>query len=169
MYWHMEENDVLETGESKMNLPRLPEPPVRQVLMAQIGLMIFCAGVGMLLYLLICKLTGWDPQLAINENSPAPERWQVRLQLGLAHFFGFLMAGGITVWIFYRGITQQKTSWQDYLESREIPRWTTLSVSLLLMLVSLPLVLYTLYLNQQLPLPELFKSAEDQAETALKG
>jgi membrane protease YdiL (CAAX protease family) len=152
-----------------MNLPRLPEPPVRQVLMAQIGLMVFCAGVGMLLYLLICKLTGWDPQLAINETSPAPERWQVRLQLGMAHFFGFFMAGAITVWIFYRGITQQQVSWQDYLQSRETPRWTTLSLSLLLMLVSLPLVLYSLYLNQQLPLPELFKSAEDQAETALKG
>jgi membrane protease YdiL (CAAX protease family) len=131
--------------------------------------MVFCAGVGMLLYLLICKLTGWDPQLAINETSPAPERWQVRLQLGMAHFFGFFMAGAITVWIFYRGITQQQVSWQDYLQSRETPRWTTLSLSLLLMLVSLPLVLYSLYLNQQLPLPELFKSAEDQAETALKG
>lgn len=37
------------------------------------------------------------------------------------------------------------------------------------MAVSMPLVLYVLNFNQQLPLPELFKSAGEQAEEALKG
>ncbi|MBL7808833.1 MAG: CPBP family intramembrane metalloprotease [Saprospiraceae bacterium] len=165
----MEENEVLEPGEPKMITPQLPEPPVRQVIMAQIGLMILCSGAGMLLYLLICKILGLDPQLALTETSPAPERWQVRTQLGMAHFFGFFGSGALTIWIFYRGITQNLTGWPDYLRSRKWPPASTLLLSLLLMLVSVPLVLYSLNLNQQLPLPELFKSAEDQAETALKG
>jgi len=37
------------------------------------------------------------------------------------------------------------------------------------MAVSLPLVLYALNINQQLPLPEIFKMAGAQAEEALKG
>ncbi|HLP94795.1 MAG TPA: CPBP family intramembrane glutamic endopeptidase [Saprospiraceae bacterium] len=165
----MEDNETILPGESPMQAPRLPEPMVAQVLLAQIGLMILCSGAGMLLYMLICKTLGWDPQLALHETSPAPERWQIRLQLGMAHFFGFFGSGALTVWIFYRGITQNRTSWPDYLRSRNWPPASTLLLSLLLMLVSVPLVLYTLNLNQQLPLPELFKSAEDQAETALKG
>ncbi|MCC7466499.1 MAG: CPBP family intramembrane metalloprotease, partial [Saprospiraceae bacterium] len=133
------------------------------------GLMILCSGAGMLLYLLICKLAGWDAELSIGPNSPLHERWQVRLQLGLGHLFGFLISGALTVWIFYRGITQHTISWPDYLHCRRWPAWSTLGLGLLLMLVSIPLVLYSLNVNQQLPLPELFKSAEDQAEAALKG
>jgi len=79
------------------------------------------------------------------------------------------VAGGVTVWIFYRGITQTQISWPDYLQSRRVPRFTELSLGILLMAVSMPLVLYSLTLNQQFPLPEMFKVAGEQAEEALKG
>ncbi len=131
--------------------------------------MIFCSGLGVLLYTLICTIAGWYPNLTINADSPAFERWQVRLQLGLTHLFGFLVAGGVTVWIFYRGITQTRMSWPDYLLSRQRPRWTTLLLGILLMAVSMPLVLYSLSLNQQIPFPESFKVATEQAEAVLKG
>lgn len=167
----MEENEVLHPDEPSLPLPlpRLPEPPVSQVLLMQIGLMILCSGAGMLLYMLICKLGGLDYQLSITPDATPAERWQVRLQLGLGHLFGFLISGALTVWIFYRGITQHAIGWQDYLQCRKWPAWSTLSLGILLMLVSVPLVLYSLNVNQQLPLPELFKNAEDQAEAALKG
>lgn len=164
----MQENDLLDGQDFPQAAPGLPEPRVRIVLLAQLGLMVFCSGIGVLLYFMICAIAGWDATLALRADSPMVERWQVRLQLGLTHIFGFLVAGAVTVWIFYRGITQTRTSWPDYLKTRQWPRWTELSLGILLMAVSLPLVLYTLTLNQQLPLPEVFKTAGEQAEIALK-
>lgn len=139
------------------------------VLLAQLGLLIFCSGIGVLLYFFVCAIAGWDASLALQADSPLAERWQVRVQLGLVHFFCFVVSGGLTVWIFYRGITQARTSWPDYLQSRHWPHWTQLSLGILLMAVSLPLVLYSLNLNQEIPLPEIFKTAEAQAAEALKG
>jgi membrane protease YdiL (CAAX protease family) len=89
--------------------------------------------------------------------------------MGLGHFFMFLVSGALTVWIFYRGITQTQTSWPDYLQTRQWPRLTTLLLGILLMAASMPLVLYSLNINQQIPLPEFFKTAELQAAETLKG
>jgi membrane protease YdiL (CAAX protease family) len=165
----MQENELLDEHDFLPVAPSLPEPRVRLVLLTQIGLMVFCSGIGVMLYYLICLIAGWDTSAALSADSSAAERWQVRLQLGLTHLFGFLVAGGVTVWIFYRGITQTQISWPDYLQSRRMPRFTELSLGILLMAVSMPLVLYSLTLNQQLPLPEFFKVAGEQAEEALKG
>lgn len=122
-----------------------------------------------MLYYMICSIAGWDPAIALRADSPMAERWQVRLQLGLTHLFGFLVAGSVTVWIFYRGITQTRVSWPDYLKARQRPSLQSVLLGILLMAVSMPLVLYVLKFNQQLPLPELFKNAGEQAEEALKG
>jgi uncharacterized protein len=165
----MQENELLDEHDFPPATPALPEPRVRLVLLSQIMLMVLCSGVGVMLYYLICMIAGWDPAVALNADSEAAARWQVRLQLGLTHFFGFLMAGGVTIWIFYRGITQTQTSWPDYLRSRRWPRATELLLGVLLMAVSMPLVLYSLTINQQLPLPEFFKIAGEQSEAALKG
>lgn len=165
----MHENEVIDEQDFTPVTPPVPEPQVRMVLLAQLGLMVFCSGIGVSLYFFVCSLLGWDSNLSISAESLPLERWQVRLQLGLTHFFGFFVAGAITVWIFYRGITQSRTSWPDYLKVRYQPRWTELLLGVLLMAVSMPLVLYTLSLNQQLPLPEMFKTAGEQAEEALKG
>jgi len=165
----MQENDRIDEQDFPPAAPSLPEPRVRLVLFAQIGLMIFCSGIGVLLYYFVCAIAGWEVSLALSADSPPMERWQVRLQLGLTHFFGFLVAGGTTVWIFYRGITHTRTGWPDYLKTRQWPHLTELFLGILLMAVSLPLVLYALNINQQLPLPEIFKMAGAQAEEALKG
>ena len=165
----MEENTLIEEQDFMPQPPSLPEPRVRLVLLAQIGLMIFCSGIGVMLYYMICILAGWDPSMALHADSPLAERWQMRMQLGLTHMFGFLVAGSVTVWIFYRGITQTQVSWPDYLQARQRPPWSELLLGILLMAVSMPLVLYTLSLNQQFPLPEMFKTVGNQAEEALKG
>lgn len=165
----MQENELIEAQDLPTAAPQLPEPRVRMVLLAQLGLFIFCSGVGVLLYIFICAIAGWDNSLSLHATSPLAERWQIRLQLGLAHFFGFFVSGALTVWIFYRGITQTQTSWPDYLQTRQWPRLTTLLLGILLMAASMPLVLYSLNINQQIPLPEFFKNAELQAAEALKG
>lgn len=165
----MEENEQMDEQVAPAMAPQLPQPPARLVLMAQIGLFILCMGIGVLLFNLICRLVGWDEALVLQADAPLAERWQVRLQMGLAHFFGFLMSGGLTVWIFYRGITQTRTSWPDYLKTRQWPDGITLGLGILLMMVSIPLVLYSLSINEQIPLPELFKTAESQVEQTLKG
>jgi len=165
----MQENELSDEQTFPNPAPELPAPRVRTVLIAQVGLFMFCAGIGVMLYYLICAILGWDASLSLHAASPLEERWQVRIQLGLTHFFGFLVSGAVTVWIFYRGITQTRTSWQDYLQARIWPRWSELLLGILLMAVSIPLVLYSLNINQQIPLPDLLKTAEDQAAEALKG
>jgi len=165
----MQENELSDEQTFPNPVPELPAPRVRTVLIAQVGLFMFCAGIGVMLYYLICAILGWDASLSLHAASPLEERWQVRIQLGLTHFFGFLVSGAVTVWIFYRGITQTRTSWQDYLQARIWPRWSELLLGILLMAVSIPLVLYSLNINQQIPLPDLLKTAEDQAAEALKG
>lgn len=165
----MQENEVIDEQDLNPLGPSLPEPRVRVVLLTQLGLMVLCSGIGGLLYLAICGFAGWNTEVSLHAASSVAERWQIRLQLGLTHFMAFFMAGAVTVWVFYRGITQTHTSWPDYLKTREWPKATALFLGILLMAVSMPLVLYTLNLNQQLPLPEIFKAAGEQAEEALKG
>lgn len=165
----MQENELPDEQTFPSPAPELPAPRVRTVLFAQLGLFMFCAGIGVMLYYLICTILGWDTSLSLHAGSPLEERWQVRIQLGLTHFFGFFVSGAVTVWVFYRGITQTRTSWPDYLLARSWPRWSEIWLGILLMAVSIPLVLYSLNLNQLIPLPDLLKSAEDQATEALKG
>ena len=165
----MQENELLDEQDFPTSSPSLPEPPVWMVLMAQLGLIIFYSVIGVVVHSFICAVAGLSTSVELNVDSPPIERWQLRMQLGLTHFFGFFCAGATTVWIFYRGITHTRMSWPDYLQTRQWPRWTELFLGVLLMAVSLPLVLYALNINQQFPLPEFFKMAGEQAEQALKG
>jgi uncharacterized protein len=165
----MQENEQIDQHDFLPTTPVLPAPRVSLVLLTQIMLMVFCSGIGVMLYYMICTIAGWDTSAALSADSPLMVRWQVRLQLGLTHLFGFLVAGAVTVRIFYQGITQTQTGWPDYLQTRHWPQATELLLGILLMAFSLPLVLYTLTINQQLPLPEFFKSAGEQADEALKG
>jgi Predicted metal-dependent membrane protease len=172
MYVMMEEPQISGNQEpAPFQTEPLPkaEAPVWMVLGAQFGLLIFGAGISAVLYLMVCSVFGWDASLSLRADSPPLERWQVRFQLGLGHFFAFLVSGALTVWVFYRGITQRQGQWADYLRSGRRPGLISVALAVLLMAVSLPLVLFALQLNQQIPLPEIFKLAEAQATEALKG
>lgn len=165
----MQENEIIEGQDFIPDSPRPAEVPVWTVLLTQFGLFILCGGLGVLLYLSVCAIFGWDATLSLHAESVWAERWQVRLQLGIAHFFAFLVSGLLTVLIFYRGSVPSRGSWPDYLKSREWPGMGTIALGILLMAVSVPLVLYSLNLNQQIPLPETLKLAEAEATEALKG
>ena len=149
----------------EFSIPPRPqeEPKFWSILLVQLGLFIMGSGLGVLVYMSICTVMGWDPQLTIGADATPAERWQVRLQFGLAHLLGFLGSALMVLRIFYPGKVT------NYLRSEKAPGLGNLGLGLLLMLVSLPLVMYTLNLNQQLPLPESLKIAEAQAEEVLKG
>ncbi|MDX1910989.1 MAG: CPBP family intramembrane glutamic endopeptidase [Saprospiraceae bacterium] len=139
------------------------------VLLTQFGLFLLGGGVSVFIYIALCAAMDWDASLSLHETSAPADRWQVRLQLGLGHLLGFMVAGWLTVWLFYRSITLKRPDWTDYLKIRQTPDPVSILLGILLMTAAIPLILFTLQLNQQLPLPEIFTEAEAQAEIALKG
>lgn len=146
---------------------RPPEPRVRMVLGVQFLMSVLCVGV----FQVVSLAAGWLDMPLLTEESSSSERWQVRLQLGLGHFFGFALAGFLTVWLFYRRITGGGggPDWRDYLRVRRLPGWSIAGLAVLLMAVAVPLVLFLLNINQMIPLPEPFQIAEEQTATMLKG
>lgn len=139
------------------------------VMLTQLGLFILGSGIGALLYGVIAQLTGWDISLSLMPDSPAANRWQIRIQLGLGHLAGFCASGLFTAWLFYRPAAGSGSSWPVYLRINRKPDWTIVALALLLMMACTPFVLFTLQLNQQIPMPEVFKLAEAQADQVLKG
>lgn len=139
-------------------------PRVRVVLLVQFGLFVLCMGI----YQVIALLAGWDNAPMLTANATDAQRWTTRLQLGLGHFLSFSVAGFLTVRLFYRSITRDGPDWRDYLGVRRLPGLPLAGLSVLLMAVSLPLVLFLLNINQLLPLPEPLKLAEEQTNEAIK-
>lgn len=165
----MTENEPIVEQDYPRLTPRLPQPSVPMVLFTQLGLFLLGGGLSVIVYYLLGTLLGWNLNLLLQADSPLDERIQVRIQLALGHFFGFLVSGGLTVWFFYRGITQQQTSWPDYLKSRYWPKPSILLMGVLLMLSAIPLVLFSMNINQLIPLPASFQTAESQSAEILKG
>jgi membrane protease YdiL (CAAX protease family) len=93
----------------------------------------------------------------------------MRLMVGLSHFTTFIVAGLGTVWLFYRGNRFRAGDWRDYLGLRRFPGGTMIGLAILLMLVSLPFVLYAYTINKALPLPESFRLMEQQTTEMIKG
>ena len=165
----MEEEQVRDNQELRNRDFRPYEPRVRIVLLIQIGLFIVGAGVGTLVFYGLCLAMGWDPALTLTADAAPSERWQVRIQLGLGHLFAFLASGGFTVWLFYRSLTGIRPDWPDYLKTRKRPSLKMAGLAILLMVVSVPLVLFSLNVNQLVELPAIFKSMEDQSAQIIKG
>ena len=165
----MTENEPIIEQDYASIPPPVPQPAIWMVLFTQLGLFLLGGGLSVLIYFALCACLGWDANLVLEAKSPLDERIQVRIQLAMGHFFGFLVSGALTVWLFYRGITQQQTSWPDYLKCRQWPKLSILFMGLLLMLASIPMVLYSMNINQLIPLPESFRIAESQTTEVLKG
>jgi uncharacterized protein len=165
----MEDNQEIGNHEGAETPFQPYQPKVRIVLLAQIALFIIGAGFAGLLYIGLCQALGWDSNLVLQADAPVAERWQVRIQLGLGHLFAFLASGWLTVWLFYRSLTGVLPDWPDYLKSRNAPPLLNTGLAILLMIVAVPLVLYSLNINQMVELPEFLKSMEDQNAEIIKG
>ncbi|MEI6408269.1 MAG: CPBP family intramembrane glutamic endopeptidase [Bacteroidota bacterium] len=152
--------------------PGADDPKVHLVLAVQVGLSLLFALLGSMLFAAIATLAGWDIS-SLNGNFPANAsmelRWEMRLMLGLGHFTTFFVAALATVMMFYKGRSPYNPSWSAYLRIQKIPSFQTVGLALLLMLVSIPLVLFSFSLNKMLPIPASWHLMESQTDEALKG
>lgn len=171
----MEENKDLPPDHTALSTP-LPSssegPPVRMVLGMQLLFSLLFVMLGQMVFTVVALLAGWDVEAVsggIGADASPAERWQLRLMLGLNHVFMFIAAGSLTVWMFYRGTHRGLPRWADYLQIRQSPPPLTTGLATLLMLCSMPLVLYLLQVNKALPLPEAFRLMEDNTAEMLKG
>lgn len=173
----MEENpnrpDLFQTPSSPKPLVawQQPAPRVLIVLLALLAGCMFFAGISTIICQMIVQAGAWDENLMqgmLRADATETQRWQMRFLLGIQHFFAFSAAGFLTVWLFYRGITRPVPGWPDYLVSRKLPSWRIAGLSMLLLLTSVPLVLFLFQLNKMLPLPEAFKAMEAQANETIK-
>lgn len=142
-------------------------PRVRAVLLVQLAFSVLLTIAGAMLLQLMARLGGWDESLLSGELKPdasAASRWQMRLLLAVSQISTFLLAGWMTLRLFY------PPAWRslDYLKARRRPDARLLLLGLLLMLVALPLVMYLYQINKALPLPELFRSMEDKTAGTLQ-
>lgn len=157
--------------------PRPTEPRARIVLLTQFGFSIALTILASMVYAAVALGAGWGEAALTGSFGPdatAEERWQMRLLLALSHLFTFVLAGAATVMLFYRRYVPEVNpdrhlDWRDYLGARRGPDAPTLLLSILLMLAAIPLVLYLYNANQEIPLPESLRAAEEQTEAAIKG
>ena len=145
-----------------------PEPRVRLVLLGLLGACLLFALLGGVLFQLIVLVAGWDPAVltgTLAADAPPAERWQTRLLLAISHVSTFLLAGWAVLRFFY---PPAKRVFR-YLKAEQLPETRPFLIGTLLMLVAIPLVLYTYNLNQALPIPEALRALEEQANESIKG
>lgn len=150
----------------------LDVPPVRLVLGVQFLFSLLLMVFAQMIFMAIAMMAGWDAGIAsgnIGADATPAERGQLRLLLGINNFSMYIIAGGATVWMFYRGTQRGLPHWADYLQIRQPPKALTIGLAVLLMLCSMPLVLYLLQINKMLPLPDAFRLMEDNTAEMIKG
>ncbi|MCB0525215.1 MAG: CPBP family intramembrane metalloprotease [Saprospiraceae bacterium] len=163
------ENQLSGNQEESSAFLQSYEPKPNMVLLIQLGLFILGMGTSAIVYNMVCLAAGWDPSTSLNADSLSPDRWQVRLQLGLGHLFAFGVSGWLTVSIFYRSLSAGILNQANYLGIRKAPGLTMSGLAILLMTVSIPFVLYSLNINKLIPIPDSFIELERQTEEAIKG
>jgi hypothetical protein len=144
-------------------------PKVHLVLFTQLGFSMALTLLGGMVFMLLATLVHWDTSV-LTSNFPADAdfetRWHMRIMLGVSHLCTFVLAGWATVRLFYQ---QAPLTWPDYLRIRKLPQGKTLIAALLLMLVSIPLVLFAYNINKMVPIPESWRLMEAQTAEAIKG
>jgi membrane protease YdiL (CAAX protease family) len=172
----MEENKALNSLPEERAV-RAAEPRVRLVLLVQFGFCLAFSVLGTALFMLIGSMAGWGSEVlsgSISADAGPEERWKMRLLLGISHLFTFVFAGWATVWLFYRHYNPEDgrrawAGWREYLGLERFPAARELGLSMLLMLASIPLVLYLYQVNKALPMPDVFRVMEQQTNEAIKG
>jgi membrane protease YdiL (CAAX protease family) len=144
-------------------------PKVHLVLLVQLGFSMALTLLGAMLFTLIATIGHWDLSMLggnFGADATYDNRWKMRLMLGISHLGTFLIAGWATIRMFY---PQKPLAWPDYLRIRKFPPVQMLMVALLMMIASIPLVLFAFNLNKMLPIPESWHLMEAQTNEAIKG
>jgi uncharacterized protein len=145
-----------------MNNQRHPLAELSLFLLAILGFSL----IGTLLALLIAYANGMNISALMNdltENSPVGERNTIRFMLLLNHLFSFLIPSIFFTWFLY------KKDSLDFLTLKKTPSIQNIILGILILLVALPFVQYTFFLNKMMPLPEWMHSAENNTEILIKG
>lgn len=163
---NQQEEPATGLGESPLWQPAAPR--VLLVLSVLLGLSLLFSAAGVLIFQGIVNLAGWSDSVmsgTLSPNASPAERWQVRLLLVISHLTTFVLAGWATVRIFYPPARASVR----YLGAHRWPSARILLAGVLLMVVSVPLVLFLYQINKALPLPESFHLMEEQMNEAIKG
>lgn len=159
-----------ERPEQIQNIPVYSPsgPRVSLMLLVLLGFSLLFTVAGGMLFQMIAMIAGWDESAMsgiLAPDAPPAERWQIRLLLAISHLSTFILAGWVTVQLFYPPARRAVA----YLGAERWPGIRTVLSGVLLILVSIPLVLFLYQVNKALPLPESFRLMEDQTNDAIKG
>jgi len=152
----------------------LPSAPL--VLLSLMGFVVVGSGLGLAAFTAIQQLAGWEfnaLQGGLRADSPASERWPMRVLLLMSQLGTFVFAGWATTWLFYRkgsllGGSAAK-GWASYLRANRAPVFVTVLCGVLIMLAGAPFVLWLYELNKGLPLPDDLRGMEANTAEVIKG
>ena len=147
-----------------------PKPPIQYPFHTVLFLTILCIAVGtfvgLALQLIAYQAFGVDHQTFFSDlNTHANDvnaRNFLRGVTMLEHLFVFAIPSIVAAWFLF-----QKT-WKRQLQLMRMPQISTLALTLLLILFALPLVAWSIWLNQLIPLPDWATGMEDQLEGLLR-
>jgi len=161
--------DIIDSTQESEPKRGFYEPPVgfniAKNLLILLGNIILGAFVAALFSLVFAVLWGYDfasltDLLSGYETEADPNLF--RWILGLNQAFTFLLPGILTAFIIY------KKDWIKYLFMNRSPSTTNWGLAAIILFCALPLVQYTYFINQQIPLPESWLAQEESTEAILK-
>jgi hypothetical protein len=141
--------------------------PVWMILVLLFALCVAGQLAGQVLGYLLGTALGWSDAVRegrLAADAPLHEVWQLRVLLALGQVFGLLVPGALTLWLLRRG---DPVTWRGAALTRW-PGTMALGWGCLLLVVSVPLVLYSFQINKALPLPEALQAAYEQANQLTK-
>jgi len=142
--------------------------PVWIVLAGMFMASILLTMIGGGVFQLLALVFGWDASVMtgmLAPDAPPAERWQMRLMLAIGHISSFVLAGWLVVRFFYPPDSRALA----YLRANRRPDLQLVLGGMVLLLASIPLVLFLYNINQALPLPDSFRLLEEQTTDTIKG
>lgn len=118
--------------------------------------------------LLSTTFISWVYQLSLNEVVNDPTLWSpesinfIKINLVFNHLFTFILPPLIFVALYKRETIA------NYFNLKKDLSIYYLSLSIIILIVSVPLVHYSFYLNQQIDLPDFLQSMESRTEELMK-
>lgn len=150
---------------------RVAAPP-GLVLLTQTGFSLVLMLVCSMLFVLIAQAAAWDVnalQTRFDSNAPFDVRQQMRFMLGLSHLGIFLTAGILTLRLYYPGRSGIYPEWYRIAGLAKAPGWRNSALAVLWVCVAMPMVIFLINLNNQIPVPDSLRASETQMMEAVKG
>lgn len=141
-----------------MNLKEHRTKTATRLFLVTIVAVIVCAllGGGLLYY--ITSNQGINLSGGLTDSLTVSQRQYLRLALLISNGLQFAVGAALSLWLIFR------SEWLSKAGLRQAPRPYSLGYSIAVVLLSLPLVAYLVYLNGLVPLPEWALQSESQSD-----